>query len=63
MTYSDACPKCGDYDYEIEDYGDDFDQFGGSRWWKCRCPKCGYHFYMNQVYKLTEVYFEEVSES
>ena len=63
MTYSDTCPKCNYEDYEIEDYGDNFDEFGGTQWWKCYCPRCGYHFYMNKLYKLTEVYFEEVSDS
>ena len=63
MTYSDTCPKCNHEDYEIEDYGDEFDQYSAFQWYQCRCPNCGYRFIMNREYKLTDVSFEEVSAS
>ena len=63
MAYSETCPKCGCEDYEVNDYGDSFDQFGGEQWWSCTCDKCGCNFDMTKVYKLTSVIIEEVSAS
>lgn len=63
MSYTDACPKCENESYVVEDYGDEFDQYSATQWYECRCPKCGYRFIMNREYKLTNVSFEEVSDS
>jgi hypothetical protein len=63
MTYSETCPNCGCEDYEVNDYGDSFDQFGGGQWWSCTCDKCGCKFDMTKIYKLSNVIIEEVSES
>lgn len=63
MSYIDACPKCENESYIVEDYGDEFDQYSATQWYECRCPKCGYRFIMSREYKLTNVSFEEVSAS
>jgi hypothetical protein len=63
MAYSETCPKCGCEDYEVNDYGDSFDQFGCEQWWSCTCSKCGCNFDMTKVYRLTNVIIEEVSAS
>ena len=63
MAYSETCPKCGSEDYEVEDYGDSFDGFGGEQWWTCTCSNCGCKFDMTKSYKLTNVIIEKVSAS
>ncbi len=59
MKYSEVCPHCDSSEYEINDYGDDFDQFGAEQWWECTCAKCGTKFQMIKLYKLTEVIIEK----
>ena len=63
MMYSEACPKCGNEDYERADYGDDFDQFGAEQWWYCVCHDCGCTFNITKTYDLKSVIIEEVSAS
>jgi len=45
------CPKCGNKEYRIDDYNDDFDQDGGAQWWTCTCSKCGCRFTITTTYK------------
>lgn len=59
MTYSETCPKCGSEEYEVNDYDDNFDQFGAVQWWACTCTECKTKFQMTKLYKLTEVSIEE----
>jgi hypothetical protein len=59
MSYTEACPKCNSEEYEINDYGDSFDQFGAEQWWICTCANCNTKFSINKMYKLTEVNIEE----
>jgi predicted nucleic-acid-binding Zn-ribbon protein len=59
MKYSEACPKCGSEEYEINDYGDSFDQFGAEQWWECTCTQCETKFHMLKMYKLVNVSVEE----
>jgi len=59
MKYSEACPKCGSEEYEINDYGDNFDQFGAEQWWEYTCAKCDTKFHMLKMYKLVGVSIEE----
>ena len=48
-----ACPMCGNEDYEIGDYGENFDDEDYySRWWLCRCKKCGYCYEVEKIYNL-----------
>lgn len=63
MMYTEACPHCGDENYEITDYGDNFDTYSGSQWWACTCSKCGHKFEITKIYNLAEVTIEEVSGS
>lgn len=63
MTYSEVCPRCGSEEYETDDYGDSFDQFGGEQWWTCVCNDCGCKFDITKVYELKDVIVEEVSAS
>ena len=63
MSYNEACPNCGSEDYEVSDYGDSFDTYGGEQWWTCTCSKCGHSFEMIKTYELKNVIIEEVSES
>ncbi len=58
MTYSEVCPQCGSEEYETEDYGDSFDQFGAEQWWTCTCTKCGYEFTITKMYELKNVIIE-----
>ncbi len=59
MKYTEACPKCNSNEYEINDSGDYFDQFGAELWWECTCDKCDKKFYINKMYRLTSVIIEE----
>lgn len=60
MKYTEACPKCNNEDYEVNDYGDSFDQYGGGeQWWECTCLKCNTKFYMTKIYKLVNVTIEQ----
>jgi len=63
MKYIEACPHCNCEDYEVLDYGDSFDEFGGEQWWSCVCSNCGRKFDITKVYDLKDVIIEEVSES
>jgi transposase-like protein len=48
-----ACPKCGSEDYEVGDYGENFnDEDYYSRWWLCRCKKCDYCYEVEKIYNL-----------
>ena len=62
MTWCENCPECQSEDYEVNDYQDDFDYSGGSRWWTCTCSKCGCKFTITQEYKLIDVTIEKESE-
>ena len=59
MKYTESCPKCHSEEYEINDYGDNFDQFGAEQWWICTCVNCDTKFSINKMYKLVEVNVEE----
>ena len=59
MKYTEACPKCNSDEYEINDYDDNFDQFGAIQWWACTCAKCNTKFYIEKTYKLANVTVEE----
>ena len=63
MMYTEAYPNCGDENYEINDYGDNFDTYSGSQWWAYTCSKCGHKFEITKIYNLAEVTIEEVSGS
>lgn len=63
MKYNEVCPQCGSEEYETEDYGDSFDQFGAEQWWTCVCNDCGCTFSITKMYDLKNVIIEEVSES
>ena len=54
MKYKEACPVCGSEDYEVLDYGDEFDTYGATQWWTCKCP-CGQNFEIRKEYDLTNV--------
>lgn len=62
MKYTEACPKCNSNEYEINDYDDNFDQFGAVQWWACTCAKCNTKFHIEKVYKLANVTIEEELE-
>ena len=62
MDFIGACPKCGDENYEIEDYNDDFDQYGRAQRWKAVCTKCGQKFEITREYVLKNVTIEPIEE-
>lgn len=57
--YTDACPDCGNEDYDITDYGDEFDDYGGEQWWECHCEKCGCNFTKHRFYTTEKVIIEK----
>ena len=59
MTWREECPECQSEDYEVNDYHDDFDYYGGSQWWNCTCSKCGCNFTIAKDYKLVDVTIEK----
>ena len=51
-----VCPVCGSENYTIEDYSDNFNDFGsGSQWWLCCCEKCGCMFDIEKIYELVDI--------
>lgn len=55
MFEEEKCPTCGNADYEIEDYGEEFDYDSACQWWKCICSQCGQHFMIERFYDLKSV--------
>lgn len=62
MLYDERCPECASEDFEIEDYGDAFDEDGGEQWWNCKCSKCGCKFSIDKIYVLSNVVIEKEGE-
>lgn len=51
-----ACPVCGSEEFSIDDFRDDNLNFEEvSKWWLCRCDKCGCMFDIERVYELVDV--------
>ena len=63
MSYTDACPKCGNEDYTTLDYEENFEERSVDVWWTCHCDKCNTKFVKNMTYKLQNVTFEEVDSN
>ena len=57
MCYEEKCPICNSENYEVEDYSDSFDTFGGEQWWYCVCHN-GHKFSITKVYDLKDVIIE-----
>ncbi len=60
MFSEEKCPNCGNGDYEVQDYDENYQDDYFSRSWYCKCGNCKSDFTITYLYELKKI---EVSES